>query len=48
MDENVDYGNVRRREMSKSKQVNEKVQYNSGNLTATKEQLNKKYREQIK
>jgi hypothetical protein len=34
--------------MSKLKPMNDKTQYNSGSMKATKEQLNKKYRDQIK
>lgn len=36
MDENVDYSNVRKREASKPRGVNDKAQFNSTTMTATK------------
>ncbi len=44
----MDYGNMKRRETSKTKNSKDVMEYNSGSMTGTKEQLNKKYRDQIK
>ena len=48
MDENIDYGNFKRRPVSKSKPINDNEKLNSGNRTIEKQQLNKKYKQEIK